>query len=113
MSYYESYKRRDSVRSNRYRNCSILKDSETQETLVETRDVEEIPKHPADKFHTVQPNEVGRLDLISYRYYKNPLYWWVIAQANHIYDPISHMQSGMLLRIPTVETLYGYKGILL
>lgn len=113
MSYYEESRRLNTTRSDRYRNCSLLKDKETGDTILSTRDIDTIPESPSDLFHTVKLNEVGRLDIISHTYYKNALYWWVIAQANDIYDPISNMYPGMILRIPAIETLYGYKGILL
>lgn len=113
MSYYEESRRSPTVRSNRYRNCILLKDKDTGETLLSTRDIDEIPESPSDLFHELQINEVGRLDLLAHTYYKNALYWWVIAQANNIYDPIADTYPGMQVRIPAMETLYGYKGILL
>ena len=113
MSYYEEYKLRNTNRSDRYRSCTMLKDKETGESFLSTRDIKEIPESSSDIFHTVQPNEVGRLDLIAYKYYRNPLFWWIIAQANDIHDPIQGAPSGTMLRVPTIETLYGYKGILL
>lgn len=113
MSYYEETKNSKAKRTDRYRNCLILKDKTTDEILLSTRDIEMIPYKHSDIFHTVKINEIGRLDLIAYTYYKNPLLWWVIAQANDIYDPFKDMQLGMSLRIPLLETLYGYNGILL
>lgn len=113
MSYYEISKNMKARRTDRYRNCDILKDKQTGDILLSTRDIEEVPYRYSDIFHTVKINEVGRLDLIAYQYYKNPLLWWVIAQANDIYDPFTDMQLGMSIRIPLLETLYGYKGILL
>lgn len=51
-------------------------------------------------FHIVKSNEVDRLDLISYTYYNNPLYWWVIAVHNKIKNPRSEYQAGEILKIP-------------
>ena len=113
MSYYNIFKVSDNTRSNRYRNCLLLEDKETGDRLLETRDIIGIPESPKDIFHTVEYHEIGRLDLIAHKYYKNALFWWIIAQANDIYDPFTGMYTGMLLRIPTIETLYGYGGILL
>ena len=113
MSYYKETHNLKTTRSDRYRSCNIITDTETGESLLSTRDIIEIPKRASDLYHTVLLNEVGRLDMIAYKYYNNPLLWWVIAQANDIYDPFTDMHLGMALRIPLLETLYGYKGILL
>lgn len=113
MSYYEETKRSKTVRTDRYRNCVLLKDKETGESLLSTREIETISYRYTDIFHKVAPNEVGRLDIIADKYYRNPLLWWVIAQANDIYDPIKGVPVGTTLRVPLLETLYGYNGILL
>lgn len=113
MSYYEEHELETLDRSDRYRKCRLLQDKETGDRLLSMRDIDEIPVSNKDIYHKVELQELGRLDLIAHRYYKNALYWWVIAQANDIYNPIADMKVGMLLRIPTIETLYGYNGILL
>ena len=113
MSYYEKTDRTDTNRTDRYRKCQILKDKETGVSLLSTREIKEIPFRSTDIFHKVSIHEVGRLDLIAYKYYKNPLLWWVVAQANDIYDPIEGVPAGTILRVPLLETLYGYRGILL
>lgn len=113
MSYYEESKQKNVNRTDRYRNCLMLKDRISGDVLLSQREIVDIPLNSADMFHKVKLNEVGRLDLIAYNYYKNPLLWWVIAQANNIYDPIAGLEVGTLLRIPAIETLYGFNGVLL
>ena len=114
MSYYKEEKpSKKKERFDRYRDCSILKDNETGELLLSTRDIDDIPIRNTDIYHKLKSVEVGRLDIVAYQYYKNPLLWWVIAQANDIYNPYTDTEVGMLLRVPTLETLYGYRGILL
>ena len=66
-----------------------------------------------DIYHRIKAHEVNRLDLIAYNYYKNPMLWWVIAQANEIYDPFVPMRVGSLIRIPSIESLYGNQGMML
>lgn len=97
----------------RYRNCKILVDKETGERLLSTREIDSIVEYPTDYYHRVESHEVDRLDLIAHKYYKNPLLWWVIAQANDIHDPFIALEPGTLLRIPSLESLYGNNGILL
>lgn len=97
----------------RYKNCILLEDKESGEILLSSRDINEIPVSANDKYHRVQSNETTRLDMIAHKYYKNPLLWWVIAQANGITDPFEILETGILLRIPAIESLYGNNGILL
>lgn len=110
MSYYKEIVIPDRRRSNRYRQCHVYADEETKEYVLSTRSIDEIPKGPNDTYHTVTSYEVYRLDLIAYKYYQNALLWWVIAQANNIRDPFNDVTAGMVLRIPSLTTLYG--GIL-
>ena len=111
--FYEESKNSSKSYSDRYKNCKILKDIETKEVLLSTREIVDIPSHPNDLYHRVKSNEVSRLDLLAHKYYSNPLLWWVIAQANDIYDPMTMLLPGTLLRIPSLEVLYGNNGILL
>lgn len=60
----------------------------------------DIPFGPADAYHTVSSRDVGRLDLISYKFYQTPELWWVLAAANGIFFPPEDMQEGDVLRIP-------------
>lgn len=111
--FYTEFKQKQRDYSDRYKNCKILKDNDTGDTLISTRDINDIPLATNDIYHTVTVNEESRLDLIADNYYGNPLLWWVIAQANQIYDPFNKPVSGDIIRIPSVTTLYGNDGILL
>lgn len=111
--YYLETKNPSKNYADRYRSCKILKDLVTGEQLLATRETKNIATKSTDIYHEVKTNESCRLDIIAYNYYKNPLLWWVIAQANNIYDPIVATPVGTILRIPALETLYGNNGILL
>lgn len=111
--YYEEIRNNSRDYSDRYKNCNIIKDKETGETLLSLREMQPVPITVNDQYHKLESHEVGRLDILAHRYYKNPLLWWVIAQANNIYDPFVLLPAGTLLRIPSIESLYGTKGILL
>lgn len=113
MEYYEIKKNKTKLRTDRYKNCDILVDKDTGDTLLATREIESIPVKPTDMYHRVASHEIGRLDIIANNYYKNSLLWWVIAEANEIRNPFEDMRIGAIIRIPTIETLYGNKGILL
>jgi hypothetical protein len=58
------------------------------------------PFSPGDLYHQVQAGEEGRLDLISYTYYGTTLLWWVLAEANQIWEPMKGCTPGLTLRIP-------------
>lgn len=111
--FYDEIKQKNRDASDRYKNCAILKDKDTGEVLISTRDIESIPKNVLDIYHTITIDEEFRLDILADRYYNNPLMWWVIAQANDIYDPLSRPKSGEIIRIPNVATLYSSGGVLL
>lgn len=111
--YIEVNKIRKKDRTDRYKDCMMLKDVDTGEVLLSTREIKEIPVRSSDRYHRVMSHEGERLDLIAHEYYKNPLLWWVLAQANNIYNPLENIAPGTLLRIPSLESLYGNNGILL
>lgn len=111
--FYKESRNKSRNKTDRYKNCPILEDEDTGDILISTREDEEIFKRSTDIYHRVQPHESRRLDILAHIYYKNPLLWWVIAQANNIYDPFYYVEPGTLLRVPSIETLYGNNGILL
>jgi len=43
-----------------------------------------------------------RLDAIAYKYYKNPSFWWLIAEYNPEILDFFEVQPGTTLRIPNV-----------
>lgn len=70
-----------------------------------------IPYSDSYLTHVVTPQQRGRLDLIAYIHYGNPLLWWVIAKANYVDNPLS-LESGTVLKIPDKETIYSKGGAL-
>lgn len=111
--FYNEKRNESKDHHDRYRNCKVLVDKETNDVLLATREIINIPLKSSDTYHRVKVNETSRLDILAHQYYKNPLLWWVIAQANDIYDPMSPVEPGTLLRIPAIESLYGFDGVLL
>jgi hypothetical protein len=112
VSFYESADTRDRRRSNRYRTCKLLTDTDTGEKILSSRDVVAIPPNVEDTLHTLRSHEVGRLDILAQLYYNNSLLWWVIAQANDIRDPFMTIPVGTVLRIPALSSLYSEGGVL-
>ena len=60
-------------------------------------------------YHIVEPNQEGRLDIISNIYYGTPAYFWAIADANNIIDPMV-IVDGTVLLIPSINSLYMRGG---
>ena len=59
-----------------------------------------IPKKSSDLFETYKKNET-RLDLLSYKYYNDSNYGWLIMQANPEYGSMEYeIPDGSVLRIP-------------
>ena len=60
----------------------------------------EVKPKDSDFFEIYRKNK-SRLDLISYFYYKNPNYGWLILQANPEVGSMEHeIEDGTTLRIP-------------
>lgn len=58
--------------------------------------------------HSVTQLEEGMLDLISYQYYGTEAYWWIIAVANNLLDPVTEVTFGKSLIIPTKNAVSAY-----
>ena len=57
-----------------------------------------------DIYYEVTNATENRLDLISLIHYNSPIYWWVIAEANLIFDAFTEVIRGRRLRIPPLTT---------
>ena len=58
-----------------------------------------------DQLFAVDRKFNGNLRLISALFYGSDIYWWVIGQYNSILDPYSEVVEGVVLRIPSKQTL--------
>jgi hypothetical protein len=61
-----------------------------------------IPPTPAGFYHTFTADE--RLDILCYRFYRNPEKFWLIADANTEMDPADLLEPGRQLLIPPDKT---------
>ena len=103
------FREQSTDRSSRYNRCYRYRDENGVE-FQETQDKIEIPVSKNDSYYRVTEGEVDRLDLVSHKYYKTPLLWWVIALASNIDDPFN-VPVGTLLRVPPMSTIYGVRGV--
>lgn len=59
------------------------------------------PEIPLSDNDIYVASETGdRLDTLSYQYYNNASYWWIIAAANNIHNAPFGLKDGTILRIP-------------
>jgi nucleoid-associated protein YgaU len=82
-----------------YNNTDILSNSQGVK-YYKAKKYPPIPPQESDIYVvTVQGD---RLDLLAYQYYKDPLLWWVISEANsNITFGSIFPEPGIQLRIPT------------
>jgi hypothetical protein len=94
----------------RYKDTKILNYNDG-EVRMETTEKLIIDPADDDVYHQVDVGEENRLDLVAFRYYRNANLWWILATANNLNDPFV-ISIGMVIRIPSLNRIYGYKGIL-
>ncbi len=83
----------------RYEQNTILTEKFTNKTYYKNKLYPNIPISNEDIFVITTVGD--RLDLLSYTYYKNPEYWWIISMANNnITKGSMFPQPGTQLRIP-------------
>ena len=71
------------------------------------------PEIPLSDNDIYVASETGdRLDTLSYQYYNNASYWWIIAAANNIHNAPFGLKDGTILRIPQnyIEIVNKFKN---
>lgn len=54
---------------------------------------------------------VNRPDAISFKFYGNAKFWWIIAARNNILDPFTEFYKGRRLKIPAMEKVRKELGV--
>lgn len=62
-------------------------------------DLPALPIRPDDETYVVQTGD--RIDKIAFRFYGDPVLWWVIAVANDLEDIPTELSENQTLRIPS------------
>lgn len=92
------------AKSSRYRGLGVL--DYNGKTMLDVPDplsyVE--TSSSSEKTIVIQDNVIDRLDLLSWKYYGTPKYWWILAYYNSIENPFS-LPYGTIVRIPDMQTL--------
>ena len=53
---------------------------------------------------------LNRIDLVSFKHYRNYHYGWLILEHNGIIDPMEELDIGMQLKIPSLEDYFRFKN---
>ena len=83
--------------ASRYRNNETKKLNDGR-NVYRSRIYPEIPLSDNDIYVASETGD--RLDTLSYQYYNNASYWWIIAAANNIHNAPFGLKDGTILRIP-------------
>jgi hypothetical protein len=89
-------------KGSRYQNVGTYQVTGPNRQPVTALKIRFIPPTPAGFFHTFTGGE--RLDLVAYKYYRNPEKFWLIADANTEMDPEDLLEPGRQLLIPPDRT---------
>ena len=93
------------------RYCKYRQIIDNKDTYTETFNQTLVNQSDNDIYHIVQTEEENRLDIISKKYYGDAQYFWVIALANDLIDPLVVVRD-TVLRIPSMTSLYQWEGAL-
>jgi nucleoid-associated protein YgaU len=88
------------TRNSRYRRADVYACSDPQRA---NQKIEGLLPHTADEIVVRREHRViegERLDQLAYRYYGDPLKYWLICDANDAIFPEELMVPGRVLRIP-------------
>lgn len=72
--------------------------TKTQQDRYQTTRYPKFTKKQSDLY--IISREGDRLDLIANEFYKDPRYWWVLAEANNVGKGTMIIKPGLQLRIP-------------
>lgn len=87
---------------NLYANGAIYKFDGGTSMLIRNRF--DIEGKETDKYHTLRIDDT--LDYLANIYYKDVMLWWLIAEANEIFNPLDLTEYiGQQLLIPNVDRL--------
>lgn len=90
------------MNNSRYEQIKLVYDGDT--IRQSTPDSVSLAESSSDVLFVVSKKYVNRIDLISYKFYNNPNFWWVIAKRNNLYNPMI-LPLGTTLSIPNISLM--------
>jgi len=67
--------------------------------------LEDIPVQPDETQYVVKMTD--RIDTLAYKFYGDPVLWWVLAVANQLEILPTDLKFGSTLRVPSKTYVYG------
>lgn len=61
------------------------------------------------EYYRVVAGDLKRPDLISYKCYGTVDFWWILMIFNNIENPLTDLEAGMLLEIPSEIDIYNFQ----
>lgn len=86
------------LKGSRYEKTAVRQVTGPKGQPVTALSIRFIPERKAGFLHTLKADD--RLDLLAFRFYRNPEKFWLIADANNEMDPEDLLEPGRQLRIP-------------
>jgi hypothetical protein len=56
-------------------------------------------------FYTLKDTDIQRPDLISYKLFSKPNYWWILMKLNNIEDIWNDLEVGLVLSVPSEQDI--------
>lgn len=88
--------------TSRYAGCEVGIDAHGRQYLAK-RHKPSIGERVDDRIH--ECTEGDTLYGIAHAYLGNAELWWVVADFNRIRDPLTTLEAGQLIRLPSIERL--------
>jgi hypothetical protein len=89
------------VTTSRYINSQVLFYGSQKKITFNIYQRRTIPVSADDRYVYINAGYEYRPDLVSYKAYGIPDYWWLILQANNIND-VFYFKNGITVRIPSI-----------
>lgn len=60
-------------------------------------------------YYRVNGTDLMRPDIISYKFYDTVRFWWIIMLVNGIDNPLTSIEVGQILKIPSKLDIYDFE----
>jgi hypothetical protein len=85
-------------RNSRYAKLPVVVVEDGAGNQLELRELRPIPR--VNAVLNITPTQADRLDLIAFRFYRDPLLFWMVCDASRHMDPFDVVAAGEPLPVP-------------
>jgi hypothetical protein len=95
-----------------HRRDSFLRNASTFDGFLDLNTLPKLPEDPFEVDYKIKESESKRPDILATNLYSTPRLWWVFALKNPdiIKDPIEDFKAGVIIKIPSPETVKSLVG---